>query len=51
MDMEFEIDALQLLGAADASLYIGDLGDEACGITCDGSTCKGTCGISCTVTG
>lgn len=51
MDMELEIEALQLLGPADASLYIGDQDNDTCGITCDGSTCKGTCGISCTVTG
>ncbi|MFJ5138901.1 hypothetical protein [Streptomyces sp. NPDC088707] len=51
MDMELEIDALQLLGSADASLYLGDRDAESCGITCEGATCKGTCGISCTVTG
>ncbi|MFI6014481.1 hypothetical protein ACIBAG_37780 [Streptomyces sp. NPDC051243] len=51
MDMELEIEALQLLGPADSSLYIGDEDEGNCGITCDGTTCKGTCGISCTVTG
>ncbi|MEU3934004.1 hypothetical protein AB0E85_18485 [Streptomyces sp. NPDC029044] len=51
MDMELETEALQLLGPADASLYIGELDPNTCGITCDGATCKGTCGVSCTVTG
>ena len=47
MDMELEIEALQLLGPADASLYP----EPECGITCDGATCKGTCAATCTVTG
>ncbi|MFF3373555.1 hypothetical protein ACFYXF_11475 [Streptomyces sp. NPDC002680] len=52
MDMELEIEALQLLGPADASLYDGGGLDPAtCGITCDGPTCKATCGATCTVTG
>ncbi|MFD4575937.1 hypothetical protein ACFWNK_24910 [Streptomyces sp. NPDC058417] len=51
METEFEIEALQLLRPADAALYLGDLDPDDCAITCDGSTCKGTCAVSCTVTG
>ncbi|WP_416972954.1 hypothetical protein [Streptomyces sp. 4F14] len=51
MDMELEIEALQLLGAADTSLYLGGLEPDDCAITCDGVSCKASCGISCTVTG